>query len=72
MAFLYLFSAIYPLMGLFYGTLYFVGSLSPKAKRTGRTCLILGIINLALMLTAGVVLLTLALTGALASLIGNN
>ncbi|MEO0086261.1 MAG: hypothetical protein ABIK37_06490 [candidate division WOR-3 bacterium] len=70
--FLYLFSAIYPFMGLFYGILYMAGSQSPKAKHIGRVCLILGIINLAVMLVAGGVILALALTGVFAGTLGKN
>lgn len=71
-AFLYVFSALYPFMGLFYGILYMVGSLSSKAKRIGRVCLILGIVNLAVVLVAGGILLTLALTGVLAGALSND
>ncbi len=65
---LYLFSAIYPVMGLFYGILYLVGSISPKAKRIGKVCLILGIINTALVILGLVLVLVLGLAGALAGL----
>ena len=68
---LYVFSAIYPFMGLFYGILLLAGSVSPKAKRIGRICLILGIINLALCLVAGAVFLVLALTGIIAGIAGD-
>lgn len=70
--FLYLFSAVYPFMGLFYGTVYLLGSVSPRARRIGRICLILGIINLAVVLVAVGVILALALTGALAGIIGRD
>jgi hypothetical protein len=65
---LYLFSAIYPIMGLFYGILFLSGSISPKAKRIGKVCLILGIINTALTIIALFLVLTLGLAGALAGI----
>jgi len=65
---LYLFSAIYPIMGLFYGVLFLSGSISPKAKRIGRVCLILGIINAALVILGLALMLTLGLAGALAGI----
>jgi len=70
--FLYLFSAVYPFMGLFYGIIYLAGSVAPRAKRIGRVCLILGIINLALVLVVGGIILALAFTGVLASLLGGD
>lgn len=66
--FLYIFSAIYPFMGLFYGIVLLVGSVSPSAKKIGRVCLILGIINTALSIIAAVVFVALGLTGLLAGL----
>jgi hypothetical protein len=65
---LYLFSAIYPIMGLFYGILFLAGSISPKARRIGKVCLILGIINMALVILALILVLTLGLAGALAGI----
>jgi hypothetical protein len=64
---LYVFSAIYPFMGIFYGVLLLAGSVTSKAKKVGRVCLILGIINTALCVVAFVALLVLGLVGALAS-----
>ena len=66
--FLYIFSAIYPFMGLFYGILLLVGSVSPSAKRVGRICLILGIVNTALFIIGLGVFFVLGLTGLLAGL----
>ncbi len=65
---LYVFSAVYPLLGLFYGILLLAGSISPKAKKVGKICLILGIINLALCVLAIVGLVVLSFTGLLAGL----
>ena len=65
---LYLFSAIYPVMGLFYGILFLTGSISPKGKRVGRVCLILGIINTAIVILALILVLTLGLAGAIAGM----
>jgi hypothetical protein len=65
---LYLFSAIYPVMGIFYGILFLAGSVSPKGKKIGKVCLILGIINTALAILALVLMLTLGLAGALAGI----
>jgi hypothetical protein len=65
---LYVFSAIYPVMGLFYGILFLAGGISPKAKRIGKVCLILGVINTALVILGLVMLLVLGLAGALAGI----
>ena len=65
---LYLFSAIYPVMGLFFGILFLTGSISPTGKRVGRVCLILGIINTAIVILALILVLTLGLAGALAGM----
>jgi hypothetical protein len=68
----YVFSALYPFMGLFYGILLLAGGVSPKTKKVGKTCLILGIINLGLCLVIGVGFLVLTLTGVLAGIAANN
>jgi len=65
---LYVCSALYPFFGLLYGILFLTGSISAKAKKVGRVCLILGIINLALCLAVGIGILLLGLTGVLAGL----
>jgi len=65
---LYLFSAIYPIMGLFYGILFLTGGITPKTRRIGRVCLILGIINAALVILVLISVLALGLTGALAGI----
>ncbi|UCG43443.1 MAG: hypothetical protein JSU73_02150 [candidate division WOR-3 bacterium] len=65
---LYVFSALYPFLGLFYGIVLMSGSVSAKSKRIGRVCLILGIINLALSSLAVVGILVLSFTGLLAGL----
>jgi hypothetical protein len=64
---LYLFAALYPFVGILYGVLLLAGSATAKAKRIGRVCLILGIVNTALFIVAMVVLLVLGLAGALAA-----
>jgi len=68
---LYLFSAIYPFIGIVFGILLTAGGISAKTKRIGKVCLILGIINLALCLLIGIALLVLGLTGVLAGLAGD-
>jgi len=65
---LYVFSALYPFLGLFYGIVLISGSISTKSKRIGRVCLILGIINLALSSLVVLGMLVLGLTGMLAGL----
>ncbi len=65
---LYVFSALYPFIGLFYGIVLMSGSISAKSKRIGRVCLILGIINLVLSSLAVAGVLVLSLTGLLAGL----
>ena len=68
----YVLSATYPFMGLLYGILLLAGGISPKTKKIGRVCLILGIINLGLVLIAGIALLVLGLTGVLAGIAAND
>ena len=65
---LYVFAAIYPFMGIVYGVLLMAASVTPKAKRIGKICLILGIVNTALFIIAISLLFALGLAGALASL----
>ncbi len=65
---LYVFSLLYPVMGIFYGILFLAGGVSAQAKKVGRICLILGIINAVLVIIAVVMMLVLGLTGALAGL----
>ena len=65
---LYVFSAIYPFMGLFYGIVLLSGGISAKSKSIGKVCLILGIINLALYSLVVAVMLVLSFTGLLAGL----
>lgn len=65
---LYVFSALYPFMGIFYGVLLMVASVTPKAKRIGKVCLILGIINTVLFVLAVAAIFALGLVGALSSL----
>ncbi len=64
----YLFSAIYPFFGLAYGILFMSGGLTPRTKRIGRICLILGVINLAICFLFVIVIIFLSLTGILAAL----
>ena len=65
---LYVFSLLYPVMGLFYGILFLTGGISTRAKKVGRICLILGIINTVLVIVGLALVLVLGLTGALAGL----
>jgi hypothetical protein len=65
---IYIFSAAYPFVGIFYGVLFLAGGLSPKTKRVGRICLILGIINTGLAIISLAAILVLGLAGALAGL----
>ncbi len=66
---LYVFSLLYPLVGLFYGILLLAGSVSDRSKRIGRVCLILGIVNTVLIVVALVGVLVLGLTGALTGIL---
>jgi hypothetical protein len=59
---------MYPVMGLFYGILFLTGSISPKARKIGKVCLTLGIINTALVILGLILALTLGLAGALAGI----
>jgi hypothetical protein len=65
---LYVFAAVYPFMGLFYGILFLVGARNDKTKKMGRVLLILGIINTVLFIVAVGVMIALGLAGALAGL----
>jgi fumarate reductase subunit D len=65
---LYVFSLIYPVVGLFFGILLLAGGISAPAKKVGRICLILGIINTVLVIIGLILTLVLGLTGALAGL----
>jgi uncharacterized membrane protein len=65
---LYVFAAIYPFMGLFYGILFLVGAKSDKTKKMGKILLILGIINTVLFIIAVGVMIALGAVGALAGL----
>ncbi len=67
-AWLYLFAALYPFMGLFYGILLLAGGLSSKTKKIGKIVLVLGIINLALFILGFVGFLVLSFTGLLAGI----
>ncbi len=62
---LYVFSLLYPLVGLFYGILLLTGSVSDQSKRVGRTCLILGITNTVLVVVVLGGILVLGLAGTL-------
>ncbi len=64
---LYTFSIIYPLFGIIFGIILLQGSLSEQGKKIGKTCLILGIINLALV--AIIVVLIIALGSAITKMI---
>ena len=65
---LYVFAAIYPFMGLFYGILFLVGGKGEKTRRMGKVLLILGIINTVLFIIAVGVMIALGAVGALAGL----
>ena len=65
---LYMVSAVYPFFGLLYGILLVAGSLSKKAKKVGRICLILGIINLGLCIIVAAGVIILSLTGIFAGI----
>ncbi len=69
---LYVFSLIYPVIGLFYGILLLTGSISEKAKKVGRICLILGIINTVLVVVLLGVILALGLAGALGGILSGD
>lgn len=63
---LYVFSLIYPLFGIIFGVVIFQGSISEQGKKIGRTCLILGIINIGLFIIA--ITLFIVLGGILSNL----
>lgn len=46
----YVMSFLYPLFGIVLGAVFMTSSLHPQAKKVGRICLILGIINLVLVI----------------------
>jgi hypothetical protein len=54
---LYVFSLIYPLFGIIFGVIHLTGAISLQAKRIGKICLILGIINIVLSILILVVLI---------------
>lgn len=54
---LYVFSLIYPLFGIIFGVILLTGSIAPQAKKIGRICLILGIINIVLSIILIVILI---------------
>ena len=62
---LYVFSAIYPVVGLFFGILLLSGSISPGGRKVGRVCLILGIINAVLVIFFFALILALGVAGTL-------
>ncbi|HTW90564.1 MAG TPA: hypothetical protein VMH22_02535 [bacterium] len=66
--FLYIFSAIYPIVGIVFGALFLAGSLSAGGKKVGRVCLILGIINTVLVIVFLSVFMALGLAGALSGI----
>ncbi|MEO0083286.1 MAG: hypothetical protein ABIK33_02730 [candidate division WOR-3 bacterium] len=47
---LYVFSLIYPFFGIIFGIILNQASISESAKKIGRTCLILGVINIGLII----------------------
>jgi hypothetical protein len=55
-------------VGLFFGVLFLSGSISAKGRRVGRVCLILGIVNAALMILFLVLALALGLAGSLSGM----
>lgn len=63
---IYIFSLFYPLAGIILGVVFMTWASTDDVKRMGKTCLILGIINIALLLLA--LGLTLALGGLASSL----
>lgn len=65
---LYVFSTIYPVVGLFFGILLLSGSVSPNGKRVGKVCLILGIINTVLVIIFLILVMALGLAGALSGI----
>lgn len=54
---LYVACLIYPLYGIIFGVIITAGSISDKAKRIGKICLILGIINIVLSIIVLIILL---------------
>ncbi|MCX7785934.1 MAG: hypothetical protein N2201_06935 [candidate division WOR-3 bacterium] len=64
---LYVFSLIYPLFGIIFGVIISQGSISQYGQKIGRTCLILGVVNLVLLIIS--VVIFIALGGVLSKLI---
>lgn len=54
---LYVACLIYPLYGIIFGVIITASSISDKAKRIGKICLILGIINIVLSIIVLIILL---------------
>jgi hypothetical protein len=63
---IYLFSLLYPLAGIILGVVFMTWASTDDVKRMGKVCLILGIINIALLLLA--LGLAIALGGLASSL----
>jgi len=64
---LYVFSILYPLFGIMFGVILYQGSLSEQGKKIGKTCLILGLINL--VLVAVVIIIIILVGGTLSKII---
>lgn len=54
---LYIFSLIYPFLGIVFGIIFLTGSKAQPTKKIGRICLILGIINFVLSILILIVFL---------------
>ena len=65
-AWLYVLSLVYPLVGIVFGVVFMTWATTDDVRRMGRVCLILGIVNVALVLLA--VGLMLAFGGLASSL----
>ena len=63
-AWLYVISLVYPLIGIVFGIVFLTWATTDDVRRVGRVCLILGIVNVALVLLAAGLMLAL---GGLAS-----
>ncbi len=61
---LYVFSLLYPLVGIVMGIILRAGSLSEKGKRIGMIALILGIINIVVCIIIFVIILIVGLATA--------
>ncbi len=61
---LYVFSLLYPLVGIIFGIILRAGSISERGKRIGMIALILGIINLVVIIVVWIIVFVIAFAAA--------